>query len=334
MRHLTSVLVGALVVTGCAVDDGGDRCELPALGGGARTLAGCAIGDHVDGPREEARLANPVAVARGADGLLYVVDRGNSAIRVVDDHGAARTLVQRIGFERPFALGFGADGMLYASTDIDDEGELGAVIWRIDPAGGEPLLIQGGLGLVRGLAGLPDGRVALADPRQHTIRLLDPRTGEVMVLAGKANQAGRVDGLGGQARFAEPAGLAVLPDGRIAVADAGNRAIRAVGLDGAVTTLAAGGVGTPQALAVDGRGVVYVADRDGFVVRALDGEVITTVVGSGDPGWADSDEPLAASFYGLEGLGVSADGAQLWIADGDRDQGLPYHRVRVVELSP
>ena len=131
-----------------------------------------------------------------------------------------------------------------------------------------------------------------------------------------------------------------MTDGRIAVADFGNRRIRAVALDGTVTTIAGSGAtgaddgaalaatfGSPADVAVDAAGDVFVADTANYTVRELSGGQVTTVVGS-TAGWLDSDDLRAAQLYGLEGLDVAADGHTMWIADGTRGDDVPYRRVR------
>jgi len=132
-----------------------------------------------------------------------------------------------------------------------------------------------------------------------------------------------VDGAGALARFAAPYGLARLADGRILVADLFNNRIRAVALDGTVTTFAGSGAAdgdaasatfsAPQDVAVDAAGNVYVADLQNFVVRRIapDGTV-STLAGDGTGGWLDAGDLRAAQLHGLEGLDVSADGTQLW----------------------
>ncbi|MCA9677882.1 MAG: hypothetical protein H6709_00470 [Kofleriaceae bacterium] len=325
-------------------------CVVPAFTTGVSTLAGCEIAANVDGARADARFANPVNVARGPDGDLYVADFDNNEVRVVTAAGAVRTLVAQTHFVRPFGIAFTAAGALYVQTDDDDlgahSGSTGTV-WEVDLVTGVATVVVRDVGRPRGLAALADGRLVLSDYVHHTIRLLDPDTGTITDLAGATDLPGYADDVGAAARFDGPYDVAVLPDGRIAVADLFNQRIRAVALDGTVTTLA--GTGTPGAtdgdalttatfqypvgLAVDSAGDLYVTDTGNFVVRKLAAGAVTTVVGDGTGDWLDSDNLLAARLYGLEGADVSADGATLWLADGSRGEALPYNRVRVVDLT-
>lgn len=308
-------------------------CELPAFTAGVSTLSGCGVSGAADGPRGTGTFANPVNVAPGSDGEVYVADFDNDRVRVIDADGAVRTVIAQANFAKPFGLAVAADGTLYVQTDDDDEGahsiETGTV-WRLD--GDVAVVVARHLGRPRGLLALPDGRLLLSDYQHHDLRLLDPSDGTVTLLAGNHGEAGYVDADGAAARFDQPYGAALLPDGSIAVADRGNDRVRAVTLDGAVTTLVDAGLTGPQAVTADAAGVLYVGDTDAHVVKRVDGDAVTTVVGSGAEGWLDSEDPLAAELYGLEGLAVAAGGDTLWIADGTRGEDVPFNRVRVVAL--
>ncbi len=147
----------------------------------------------------------------------------------------------------------------------------------------------------------PGGSLVVADESLNTIREI--AAGRVRTIAGVAPQGialwargGYRDGPAVQALFAHPRGLAVLPDGSIAVADTNNLCIRRVRA-GIVTTLA----GRPQAfgnqdgsaaeatfkfpvaLASDERGDLFVADfQTGVRELSAGGEVTTLDVGA-DP---------------------------------------------------
>jgi thiol-disulfide isomerase/thioredoxin len=74
-------------------------------------------------------------------------------------------------------------------------------------------------------------RVLVADTYNHRLKLVDPETRAVESWAG-SGKAGLEDGEGLAARFSEPAGFALAPDGkRVYVADANNHAIRIVDLE-------------------------------------------------------------------------------------------------------
>jgi len=324
--------------------------DAPPLGDGVRTLAGSDKPGDTDGPRNIARLHNPVNVAVGPSGDLFVADFDNNLLRRIAPDGYVTTLTPPTGFRRPFGLAFSTDGTLYVETDYDDQtgsDESSGTVWEVDTTSGAATVIARDIGRPRGLLVLPDGRLLLPDMIRHDVRVLDPSNGEITALAGLSGQSGFVDGTGTDARFAKPYDAVLDDDGTILLADMDNHAIRRVTLDGKVTTVAGTGApgaddgpalsatfNGPKALArVDG-GTLYVTDTGNYVLRAIstDGQV-TTIAGDGVAGFADG-EPMQARFFGLEGLDVSSDGSLLFVADGNRGTEEPYHRIRRVTLDP
>ncbi|WP_175471039.1 NHL domain-containing protein [Hymenobacter psychrophilus] len=88
-----------------------------------------------------------------------------------------------------------------------------------------------------------NGTLYVADTKNSTIRTISA-TGVVSTLAGQAGNAGYADGIGPQARFAQPVGVVVDAAGTVYVADQGNHAVRKITSAGIVSTL----VGVPAAL--------------------------------------------------------------------------------------
>lgn len=142
-------------------------------------------------------------------------------------------------------------------------------------------------------------------------------------LAGLAGNAGSTNATGAAARFNAPAGLAVDSAGNVYVSDSGNHVIRKIAPGGAVTTLAGStgntgstdGTGTnarfntPQHLAVDSSGNVYVADGSNHTIRKVTpAGVVTTLAGSaGNTGSTDATGS-AARFNYPRGIAVDAAG--------------------------
>ena len=176
-----------------------------------------------------------------------------------------------------------------------------------------------------GVAAAPDGSVYVADagplPR---IRRVAP-DGSISTLAGGG--AGFADGTGDAARFSTPSGLALDSGGALLVADTGNHAIRRVGPDGTVSTVAGAltpgfrdGSGRealfngPLAVAANGAGSIIVADTYNDRIRAVhpDGSVVT-LAGSGARGFVDGAAPDAA-FDTPSGVAVDA-AANVFVAD-------------------
>jgi sugar lactone lactonase YvrE len=347
---LGSAACGLLACGGGGGSGGGgpDGGGPPAFTNGVSTLAGSSDAGKNDGPRDVARFNNPVNVAVGPDGKIYVADFDNSEIRSVDRDGNVDTIIAKQGFVRPFGLAFAQDGTLYVSTDNDDSGNhnlMSGTVWRVDVHAKTATVVVRGIGRPRGLATLPDGRLVLSDDLHHLVRLLDPATGNLTTLAGAWDVMGYADGTGATARFSTPYGVAVRSDGTIVLADYDNERIRVLTTSGAVTTLAGNGTAGyadgamgqagfhhPQGVAVAPNGDIYVSDADNFRVRRLSGSTVDTVAGNGTSGYLDNDDKLAAQFFGLEGLAVAPDG-MIFVADGNRGDPLPYNRVRQIKMN-
>ncbi|MGV3526880.1 MAG: CsgG/HfaB family protein [Candidatus Sericytochromatia bacterium] len=151
------------------------------------------------------------------------------------------------------------------------------------------------------------------------------------------------DGPLAEARFHQPQALAALPDGAWLVADSGNQRLRRV-QQGQVHTLAgthwdwfkgefwdayADGAAEQarfhglSAVAVDAKGVIYLADTEHHRIRRLtpDG-MVSTWLGTGEAGLSDGPAAVAR-FHKPQGLACDADG-NLYVADTDN------HAIRVV----
>ena len=150
------------------------------------------------------------------------------------------------------------------------------------------------------------------------------------VVAGQLGGVGNTDGTGAAATFYEPGGAAVdTVNNLIYIADTANQTIRKITAAGVVTTFAgtahifgfADGAGTaalfnsPQAVAVDGNGNVYVADTGNDAVRMITpAGVVTTLAGAGYPGSNDGSGNLAL-FNSPTGIAVNGAGTLVYVAD-------------------
>jgi sugar lactone lactonase YvrE len=349
-----SLLVAGLF--GCATQpgttgDGGGGSDAPPFTNGVSTLSGAAEAGYIDGARGVARFNNPVNVAWGPDGKLYVADYDNGKLRMVTEDGTTSTIISANTFRKPFGLVF-AGNTLFVSTDADQTGTkdvtagMTGSVWKVDIQAQTATIVANAIGRPRGLATLRDGRLALADYEHHVIEILDPRTGQVSVLAGVWNEKGFADGVGAAARFSTPYFLVQRADGKLLVTDYENNKLRIVGLDGKVTTFAGSSQGFqdgvmssakfshPQGLAMAANGDLYVTDLGNYRLRriAADGSMVETVAGDGMGGYADDDDRLASEVYGLEGLSLKPDGSMIYLADGTRGETLPYHRIRQVKM--
>ena len=324
-------------------DDGGNTFDQPPLGDGVATLAGWSTPGNVDGPRNQALFDNPVNVVVTGDGDVLVADFGNSEIRKVSPEGEVSTISQPPGegmFVRPF--GMAIDGStLYVQTDGNSLGQPGGALWRMSIGGGALELLRDNLGKTRGIATLPDGRLALADYEAHVLRIFDPDNGTLTLLAGMQGQPGMVDATGAEAKFNVPYDLIVIEGGDLLVTDFGNNKIRRVTMDGVVTSYAGTGspgmsngsldsatFNGPQGLARRSDGDIFITDTGNFTVRRISGGEVSQIAGDGSPGYLDNEDPMAAQIYGLEGADIDPTGSYLYVSDGNRGEDGPYHRVR------
>ncbi len=128
------------------------------------------------------------------------------------------------------------------------------------------------------------------------------------------------------ASFYNPSGVALDGSGNLFVVDSVNQRIRKIDTSGAVTTFAGSSFGflngngtaarfaNPHGIAVDTSGNVYVADTDNNAIRKITpAGAVTTLAGSGTPGWVDGAGATAQFMYPL-GLVVDS-GGNVYVAD-------------------
>ncbi len=213
------------------------------------TLAGHADAGHADGKATEARFRRPTGLSFGADGFLYVADRGNHCIRRIDvktgevDTYAGATTAKgvkgplvRAQLTSPSSLAVAADGAVYLTEAhtwrlrVIDHGAV-ATIAAIGSASSSSLPGAGRFEPVRldahpQVAIGPKGTVFVTDPRQHVVLKLEQD--KLRRLAGNADKAGFRDGIAQLARFRSPHGIAVSASGTIYVTDHRDHTLRAI----------------------------------------------------------------------------------------------------------
>jgi sugar lactone lactonase YvrE len=301
------------------------RIEIGAGGGPVlATWAGPrpAPAARVEGRGPETRFASPTAIAVAADGDAFVADHGNRVIRRVTPAGVVSTWA-RPNAEAPFrnlaALVAAPDGTVFA-TDAD-----AGIIIRFSADGaatryagvarwvnvtGAPMAdgprLTARFQRPRGLLRLGDGTLVVTDG--NCLRRIDPVSGLVTTLAGSHGEAGLTDAPLGSARFNQPWGLALGPDGFIYVADMGNHVIRRVSPDGRTVGTWAGpddgqdgtaALASPRDLAFGRDGGLYVVGHhQPGVLRIHPGNrTIATVV-------EGAESPLASDHGRLHADGV------------------------------
>ncbi len=182
------------------------------------------------------------------------------------------------------------------------------------------------------------GNVYVADSQNDTIRGISP-SGAVTTLAGQLTP-GHADGLGSNASFSGPEGIAIDSSGNLYIGDNGNNLIRRITPASAVTTLAgqltAGHadnlIGTsasfngPAGVAVDGVGNIYVADSNNNLIRKVSPNgAVTTFAGQLTSGHANQ-QGTSSSFSSPNGIAIDAWGT-LYVADSYN------HLIRKIDKS-
>jgi hypothetical protein len=188
------------------------------------------------------------------------------------------------------------------------------------------------------------GNVFLSDSDNDRIRRVDAKSGLISTVGG--NGMAGYSGDGGpatQASINTPAGLVLDGAGNIYFADTGNDAIRRIdAVSGIITTVAgvpgvqgytgdngkatAATLSSPQGVAFDTAGNLYIADTANNVVRmvAAGSGTITTIAGTGTAGYnGDGVAATAAQLNSPWDIVLASDGS-LYIAD------LNNNRVRRV----
>ena len=301
-------------------DSGNNTLRKVTPAASVTTLAGLAAPPgSVDGSGSAARFSIPTGVVVDGAGNVYVGDTANHTIRKISPAGAVSTFAGRAQVSGS-ANGSGSDARFYSPEGLaaDAAGNIyvadtsNHTIRKITPDGTVSTFAGqanngghlDGIGPAaqflypEGVAVDSAGNVYVADSGNDTIRKISP-TGAVITLAGHATVQGSADGIASAALFSNPTGVAVDAAGNVYVADSYNNTIRKITPGAVVSTLAgvarnygsADGVGAaarfaqPTAIAVDGAGIVYVADNRNHTIRKItpDG-VVKTVVGQPEVG--------------------------------------------------
>jgi sugar lactone lactonase YvrE len=332
-------------------DSGNNIIRMVTPDGAVTTWAGKPSAGTADGIGKEALFAHPSGLAVDDLGNVYVADYDNHTVRKIAPSGIVSTLAgeprepgsadgkgNSARFDHPEAIAIDRAGNLYVTDTWNHtirKITLDGVVTTLAGLAGSYGSADGAGSDARffhpyGVAVDPAGNVFVTDGYNQTIRKITP-TGMVTTLAGKVGKSGHLDGVGSDARFRSPDGLATDSDGNIYVADLGNHVIRKITPTGSVTTLAglAGVPGSvdgqgsearfsgPHALVVDQTGHIYVADRRNNAIRLItpDGFVSTLAGSAKDLRGSTDGTAGAARFFVPSAVAVDSAG-NLYVADG------------------
>lgn len=260
------------------------------------------------GPAAQAKLNLPAGLCYDRQGNLYIADRENHRVRKVDVKGVITTVAGN------GTAGFSGDG---------------------GPA------VQASLNLPAGVAVDSKGNLYIADRSNNRIRIVDPK-GIIQTFAGTGNEGYNGDsGPALKINIDKPFGLALDKDQNLYIADRGNNRIRKVNKAGILTTVAGEGsfffsgdngpayrasIAGPTGVAVDGKGNIYIADRNNNRIRVVDSlGMIRTIFGTGQQDYnGDSEVARETNLHLPFGLALDKQGSLLVI---DRS----HYRIRKVD---
>jgi uncharacterized protein (TIGR03437 family) len=305
----------------------------------------------------QALLANPQGVAVDKSGNLYIVDRGNQRIRMVNaSSGIISTIAgssttgysgdggpaAQATFNLPSSIAIDASGNLYiADTNnwairrISTSGIITTVAGngQYGYGGDNGQATKAKLAGPTGVAVDASGNLYIADSGNERIRYVNS-SGVIATIAGTGVAGFSGDGSAATAaRFSNPVAVALDASGNVYVADLDNNRIRRFALGGTVTTFAGttnsvgdGGPSTqarvePWAVAVDSAGNLYIADRSEQRVRKVTpAGTIATVAGTGQTGYGGDNGPATAAVLSTPNDVAVDRSGNLYIADAGNNR--------------
>jgi len=246
-----------------AIDPAGTISTVAGTGA-TETNQGSFGGDG--GPATQAHMKEPTYIVFDAAGDLYLSDRDNQRIRMIDPNGVIKTVA---GTGAP---GFSGDGGPAIRAAVDDPAGL-----AIDPA----------------------GNVYFADSNNHRVRRIDA-AGRITTLAGTGETGDSGDGgPASRATLNDPEALLIDSNGNLLVADPAADRIRLIDRKGIITAFAGtgragysgdGGPGTgatfqaadsPFCMALGPDRSIYIADSGNHAVRVVNQAGLMSTFGVG-----------------------------------------------------
>ena len=253
------------------------------------------------GPATLACLNEPKSVAFDSRGNLFIADSENHVIRRVDWQSGVITTV----------AGFFEEEVIKPSRSLQSE----------EPPASD---------------GVDDPLADFVDSPASAYQQVHDLSGTVRYTVGKAPGSRRYSGDGGLAQQASlnfPSAIVVDPTGATYIADTWNHRIRRVDpANGRIETIAGTGqakwtgdggeaksatLNEPNALVMDGKGRLYIADQSNNRVRMVDTVtgIMTTFAGNGESGYTgDGVLAVESGLAGVSGLAIDREG-NVYLAD-------------------
>jgi hypothetical protein len=288
------------------IADSGNNVVREVSGGTIATIAGNGHSSGcANGSAANAVFNSPTGLAVDSHSNVYVVDTENYCVRKISNG----TVTNVAGNGTPSTFGPGAN--------IGDGGAA----------------TNATLSYTQGVAVDSSGNLYIADAGDQRIREVNAVTGFITTVAG-GGTCTPFCGDGGSATAAvlkSPLGVVVDSQGDIFIADTSDNVIREVtggiidtvagdnalgaGFSGDTGRAAQAQLSSPQMVALDGRGNLYIADQGNNRIREVSGGVINTIVGNGSIGdggpatGAQLEMPVSLALDGSGNLYIADSGA-------------------------
>lgn len=289
-RAMALLMTLTLPMSACG-DDGGDTAARDTASSISTTEAppaaaacpGTEIGDvpltvevPEDGPYEEPADLEPLGVATGPDGVVYV-NLQFSVYCISDD------TVFEVATPETLPYPEGEEESSYADIAVSPDGNPLVVDWRnprvFEIVDGEATVVPGSddpmIGGSRSIDVGPDGTIyvtGLDESGSNNVYAIADGGARLYAGSGRSGTAGD-GGPATESSLSEPEGLHVGPDGNLYIADRNNGRVAVVDPDGTIDTLLGGrffddrpdsdALEGPHDVATDPSGVVHVFDTEG-----------------------------------------------------------------------
>ena len=275
-------------------DNLNNRVRMVNTAGNIYTFAGCnsytSTGYKGDGGSALlAQLSGPTGFAYDTAQNLYIADRGNHVVRMINSAGIISTVA---GDD---TSGYTGDG---------------------GPATSAKMVSPYSVATDR------KGNLFICDPGKNVVRKVNS-AGIISTYAGSGVAGFSGDGgLADTARLSSPTAIATDKYGNLYIADEANNRIREVDTSQVITTIAGTDIASffgdggpailaefnqPDGICTDTEGNIYISDKNNYRIRKIDAALnISTVVGNGIGGY--SGDGTAAIFSSINApMGITTD---------------------------
>jgi hypothetical protein len=265
------------------------------------------------GPATQAQLNSPYGIALDAANNLYIVDRLNACIRVVE---AATRIIHTVAGTGE--SGFSGDGGPARRAQLQEPNDI---------------VLDG------------KGRALIADVRDHRVRAVDLVSGTITTFAGTGEAGSSGDGgPADRATLLGPRALAFGPTGDLYICLRNDHKVRKVDMrTGIIRTVAGTGergytgdhgpalratFNGPKEIAVDGQDAIVLVDTENHCIRRIEAAsgLVTTVAGTGQAGGGGDGGPATVATLQRPHGACIDEAGNIYIGDSEN------HRVRFVSI--